>query len=92
MLKTTCRLNTLKCFPSAVLGIVSSKIGALEPKDALKRRIDQAARFAPLENLCLSPQCGFASSYLGNLVTEDDQKRKLARVVEVAREVWGTVS
>ena len=75
----------------AVLGIVSSKIGALESKDDLKRRIDQAAKFAPLENLCLSPQCGFASSYLGNLVTEDDQKKKLARVAEVAREVWGTV-
>jgi len=75
----------------AVLGIVSSKIGALESKDDLKRRIEQAAKFAPLENLCLSPQCGFASSYLGNLVTEDDQKKKLARVAEVAREVWGTV-
>ena len=75
----------------AVLGVMSSKIGALESKDDLKRRIDAAAKFAPLENLCLSPQCGFASSYLGNLVSEDDQKKKLARVAETAREVWGTV-
>jgi len=84
-------LRFLPKHKKAVLGIVSSKIGTLESKDALKRRIDQAAKFAPIENLCLSPQCGFASSYLGNLVTEDDQKKKLARIAETAEDVWGTV-
>ncbi|TMH17032.1 MAG: 5-methyltetrahydropteroyltriglutamate--homocysteine S-methyltransferase, partial [Betaproteobacteria bacterium] len=72
-----------------VLGLVSTKTPVLENKDALKRRIDQAARYVPLENLCVSPQCGFASSHHGNLLTEDDQWRKLALVVEVAGEVWG---
>jgi len=71
-----------------VLGLVSTKTPVLENTDALKRRIDQAARYVPLENLCVSPQCGFASSHHGNLLTEDDQWRKLALVVEVAREVW----
>lgn len=73
----------------AVLGLVTTKTPELESKDALKRRIDEAARFAPIDNLCLSPQCGFASTYHGNALTEDDQKRKLALVVEVAGEVWG---
>jgi 5-methyltetrahydropteroyltriglutamate--homocysteine methyltransferase len=72
-----------------VLGLVSTKTPVLENKDVLKRRIDQAARYVPLENLCLSPQCGFASSHHGNLLTEDDQWRKLALVVEAASEVWG---
>jgi 5-methyltetrahydropteroyltriglutamate--homocysteine methyltransferase len=72
-----------------VLGLVSSKVPELEEKDALKRRIDQAAKYVPLENLCLSPQCGFASTHHGNRVTEDDERRKLARIVEVATEVWG---
>jgi 5-methyltetrahydropteroyltriglutamate--homocysteine methyltransferase len=72
-----------------VLGLVSTKMPALERKDDLKRKIDAAARFVPLENLCLSPQCGFASSHHGNNLTEDEQWRKLALVVEVAREVWG---
>ncbi|HEY7674005.1 MAG TPA: 5-methyltetrahydropteroyltriglutamate--homocysteine S-methyltransferase [Burkholderiales bacterium] len=72
-----------------VLGLVSTKTPVLEKKDDLKRRIDQAARYVPLENLCLSPQCGFASSHHGNLLTEDDQWKKLGLVVEVAREVWG---
>jgi len=72
-----------------VLGLVSTKTPVLEKKDALKRRIDQAAGYVPLENLCVSPQCGFASSHHGNLLTEDDQWRKLELVVEVAREVWG---
>ncbi len=72
-----------------VLGLVSTKTPALENKDELRRRIDQAARYVPLENLCVSPQCGFASSHHGNLITEDDQWRKLQLVVEVAREVWG---
>jgi 5-methyltetrahydropteroyltriglutamate--homocysteine methyltransferase len=72
-----------------VLGLVTTKAGALEDKDALKRRIDEAARVVPLENLCLSPQCGFASTHHGNALTEDEQWRKLERVVEVAQEVWG---
>ncbi len=72
-----------------VLGLVSTKTPVLEKKDELKRRIDQAARYVPLGNLCVSPQCGFASSHHGNLLTEDEQWRKLALVVEVAREVWG---
>jgi 5-methyltetrahydropteroyltriglutamate--homocysteine methyltransferase len=72
-----------------VLGLVSTKTPALEKKDELKRRIDEAARYVPLENLCISPQCGFASSHHGNLLTEDDQWAKLGLVVEVAHEVWG---
>ncbi len=72
-----------------VLGLVTTKTGALESKDALKRRIDEAAKYVPLENLCLSPQCGFASTHHGNALSEDEQWRKLQLVVEVAREVWG---
>jgi 5-methyltetrahydropteroyltriglutamate--homocysteine methyltransferase len=71
-----------------VLGLVTTKSGALEDKDALKRRIDEAAKYVPLENLCLSPQCGFASTHHGNALSEDEQWRKLDLVVEVAREVW----
>jgi len=71
-----------------VLGLVSTKVARLEPVDELKRRIDEAARFVPLANLALSPQCGFGSDVVGNLVSEDDQKRKLERVVETARQVW----
>src|SRR2546423_2442201 len=71
-----------------VLGLVTTKSGALEPKDALKRRIDEAAKVVPLENLCLSPQCGFSSTHHGNLLTEDEQWAKLTRVVEVAAQVW----
>ena len=71
-----------------VLGIVSSKTGVLEEKDFLKRRIDEAAKFVPLEDLCLSPQCGFSSTHHGNQLTHDEQWRKLGRVVETAREVW----
>jgi len=73
-----------------VLGLVSSKKPELESKDALKRRIDQAAKFLPLENLCLSPQCGFASTHHGNRISEDVERRKLALIVEVARDVWGS--
>ena len=72
-----------------VLGLVTTKSSALESKDALRRRIDEAAKHVPLERLCLSPQCGFASTHHGNTLTEDDQWRKLERVVEVARDVWG---
>ena len=72
-----------------VLGLVSTKRAALESKDTLKRRIDEAAKFVDLEDLCLSPQCGFASTEAGNELTADDEKRKLAMIVEVAEEVWG---
>jgi len=72
-----------------VLGLVSTKTPVLENKDLLKKRIDAASKYVPLENLCLSPQCGFASSEVGNRLSEDDQRRKLELVVEVAREVWG---
>jgi 5-methyltetrahydropteroyltriglutamate--homocysteine methyltransferase len=72
-----------------VLGLVTTKSGKLESKDELKRRIDEAAKHAPLEQLCLSGQCGFASTEEGNLLSEDEQWAKLARIVEVAEEVWG---
>jgi 5-methyltetrahydropteroyltriglutamate--homocysteine methyltransferase len=71
------------------LGVVTSKTGALEDKDSLKRRIEEASKFIDLDRLCLSPQCGFASSEEGNVLTEDEQWAKLRRVVEVAGEVWG---
>ena len=73
----------------AVLGLVSTKVPELESIDALKRRIDEAAKVLPLEQLALSPQCGFASDVVGNLISTDDQKRKLELVVETARQVWG---
>ena len=72
-----------------VLGLVSTKKPQLEDRGELKRRIEEASKYVPLENLCLSPQCGFASSEVGNRVTEDDQRRKLELVVELAEEVWG---
>jgi 5-methyltetrahydropteroyltriglutamate--homocysteine methyltransferase len=72
-----------------VLGLISTKKPQLEDKNMLKRRIDEASKYVPLENLCLSPQCGFASSEVGNRVSEDDQRRKLELVVQVAQEVWG---
>ena len=72
-----------------VLGLVSTKVPELETANALARRIDEAARYLPLEQLALSPQCGFASDVVGNRITEDDQKRKLEVVVETARRVWG---
>jgi len=72
-----------------VLGLVTSKVGRLESRDDLKRRIDEAARYIDVDQLCLSPQCGFASSALGNELTADDQRAKLRLVVETAREVWG---
>ena len=72
-----------------VLGIVTTKTGTLESKDDLKRRIDEAAKFVALDQLCLSGQCGFASTEEGNLLTEDEQWAKLRRIVEVAQEVWG---
>jgi 5-methyltetrahydropteroyltriglutamate--homocysteine methyltransferase len=72
-----------------VLGLVTSKRGALENKDDLKRRIDEAAKYISLDQLCLSPQCGFASTVEGNSITADEQWAKLALIVETAREVWG---
>jgi 5-methyltetrahydropteroyltriglutamate--homocysteine methyltransferase len=72
-----------------VLGIMTTKSGKLESKDELKRRIDAAAKYAPLDQLCISGQCGFASTEEGNLLTEDEQWAKLRRLVEVAEEVWG---
>jgi 5-methyltetrahydropteroyltriglutamate--homocysteine methyltransferase len=73
----------------AVVGLVTSKTGALEKKDDIKRRLDEAARYAPIGQLCLSPQCGFASTEEGNVLSEDEQWAKLRLVVDVAREVWG---
>jgi 5-methyltetrahydropteroyltriglutamate--homocysteine methyltransferase len=72
-----------------VLGLVSTKTPELESPDALRRRIDEAARFVDLELLCLSPQCGFASVSEGNPITPDDQRRKLELVLSVAERVWG---
>ena len=72
-----------------VLGLVSSKLAEIEQKDDLKRRVDEAAQFIPIENLCLSPQCGFASMAVGNLISEDDQWRKLELCAETAEEIWG---
>ncbi|HEY1485991.1 MAG TPA: 5-methyltetrahydropteroyltriglutamate--homocysteine S-methyltransferase [Micromonosporaceae bacterium] len=72
-----------------VLGLVTTKRGALESKDDLKRRIDEASRFVPLDQLCLSPQCGFSSTVEGNALTYDEQVAKLRLIVETAAEVWG---
>jgi 5-methyltetrahydropteroyltriglutamate--homocysteine methyltransferase len=72
-----------------VVGLVTSKSGTLEKRDDIKRRLDEAAKYAPLEQLCLSPQCGFASTEEGNVLTEDQQWAKLEMIVEIAREVWG---
>jgi methionine synthase II (cobalamin-independent) len=72
-----------------VLGLVTSKSGRLENRDALRRRIDEAAKYVPLEQLCLSPQCGFASTEEGNILAEDEQWAKLALIVELAEEIWG---
>jgi len=74
---------------TVVLGLVTSKSGQLESKDEIKRGIDQAAKYMDLDQLCLSPQCGFASTEEGNVLAEDEQWAKLARIVEVAHEVWG---
>ena len=73
----------------AVVGVITSKSGTLESKDVVKRRIDEAAKFAPLDQLALSPQCGFASTEEGNVLTEAQQWAKMREVVEVAEEIWG---
>jgi 5-methyltetrahydropteroyltriglutamate--homocysteine methyltransferase len=74
---------------TVVLGLISSKEPQLEPIDELRRRIDEAAKYVPIENLAISPQCGFASTMRGNLLTWDDQRRKLELIVETARKIWG---
>ena len=74
---------------TVVLGLVTSKSGVLEKKDDLKRRIEEASKFAPLEQFCLSPQCGFASTEEGNILAEDEQWAKFRMIVETANEVWG---
>jgi 5-methyltetrahydropteroyltriglutamate--homocysteine methyltransferase len=74
---------------TVVLGLVTSKSGKLESKDEIKRRIDEATKYVPLDQLCLSPQCGFASTEEGNLLAEDEQWAKLRMIVEIADEVWG---
>lgn len=73
-----------------VLGLLTSKRGELEDADTIKRRIEQAASIVPLDQLCLSPQCGFASASDGNLLSEEDEKRKLALIVQIAEAVWGS--
>jgi 5-methyltetrahydropteroyltriglutamate--homocysteine methyltransferase len=74
---------------TVVLGLVTTKVGELESKDAIKRRIEEAARYAPLEQLALSPQCGFSSTVHGNEIARESQAQKLRLIVETAREVWG---
>src|ERR1700761_9374121 len=83
----------LRYFPKGkqqlVLGLLTSKNGALEQKDDIKRRIDEASKYVPLDQLCLSPQCGFASTEEGNVLSEEEQWAKLRTIVEIAEEVWG---
>jgi 5-methyltetrahydropteroyltriglutamate--homocysteine methyltransferase len=74
---------------TVVLGLVTTKTGRLESRDEIKRRIDEAATFTSLDQLCLSPQCGFASTEEGNTLAEEEQWAKLRMIVEVAEEVWG---
>jgi 5-methyltetrahydropteroyltriglutamate--homocysteine methyltransferase len=74
---------------TVVLGLVTTESGALENKDDIKRRIEQATKFIDLDRLCLSPQCGFASTEEGNDLAEDEQWTKLRMIVEIADEVWG---
>ena len=83
----------LRFFPKGkkqlVLGLVTSKSGKLESKDDIKRRIDEATKYVALDQLCLSPQCGFASTEEGNVLAEDEQWAKLRMIVELSKEVWG---
>jgi 5-methyltetrahydropteroyltriglutamate--homocysteine methyltransferase len=73
---------------TVVLGLVTTKVGTMENKDDLKRRIDEAAKYAPLEQLALSPQCGFSSTIHGNNIAVENQRAKLRLVIETANEVW----
>jgi methionine synthase II (cobalamin-independent) len=84
-------LRLVPAGPRVVLGLMTTKAGALETRDDLRRRLDEAARYLPLERLAISPQCGFASTVDGNELTVDQQQAKLALCVEVAREVWGSL-
>jgi 5-methyltetrahydropteroyltriglutamate--homocysteine methyltransferase len=72
-----------------VVGVITSKSGQLEKKDDIKRRLEEASKYAPLEQLAVSPQCGFASTEEGNLLTEEEQWAKLRLAVDVANDVWG---
>ena len=72
-----------------VLGLVTTKVGQLEKQDDLLRRIDEASKYVPMDNLAISPQCGFASVEQGNLLSQEDQRRKLELVVDTARKAWG---
>jgi 5-methyltetrahydropteroyltriglutamate--homocysteine methyltransferase len=82
-------LRALPRGKKVVLGLVTTKVGEIEDRAMLERRIDEASKFVPLENLCLSPQCGFSSTHHGNALSQEDQWRKLELIVSVAREVWG---
>jgi 5-methyltetrahydropteroyltriglutamate--homocysteine methyltransferase len=75
---------------TVVLGLITSKTGKLESLEGLRRRVDEAARYVAIENLAISPQCGFASTHLGNLLSEEEESRKLELVAEAARVIWGT--
>ena len=83
------RLLTSPFASTVVLGIISSKIATLENIDDLCKRIDEAAKYMPLQNMCVSPQCGFSSTHHGNAMTQDDQWRKMELVVNTAIKVWG---
>jgi 5-methyltetrahydropteroyltriglutamate--homocysteine methyltransferase len=74
-----------------VLGLVTSKVGALEKKDDLKRRLDEASKYISIDQLCVSPQCGFSSTVEGNDVTVEQERAKLALCVDLATDVWGGV-
>jgi len=82
-------LRALPQGKKVVLGLVTTKVGQIEDRAVLKRRIAEAAKFVPLANLCLSPQCGFSSTHHGNALSQDQQWRKLELIVQTAREVWG---
>ena len=71
-----------------ILGLVTTKTGTLESKDEIKRRIEDASKYVDIEQLCLSPQCGFSSNAIGNLITVDDQKTKLGLIADVVQEIW----
>ena len=81
-------LRFLPKHKQVVLGLVTTKTGDVESKDEIKRRIEEASKFVDIEQICLSPQCGFASTEEGNLLAEEEQWRKLALIVEIADDVW----
>ena len=75
--------------PKIVLGLLTTKRGEMEPRDEILRRIEEASQYVDIDQLCLSPQCGFSSNAVGNLISVDDQVAKLLNIVEIAEEVWG---